>query len=206
MKCKLGDAAVQVIDGDRGKNYPNKFTDNGHCLFLSAKNVTSTGFSFNDKLFITKERDDLLRKGKLVRNDVILTTRGTVGNVAFYDDDVPYNHIRINSGMVILRADTKFVNPRFLYYVMKSTDIQNQILQMRTGSAQPQFPISHMVNLEIPNPSLAEQKAIADTLSTLDLRIATNKVVNHHLSWSMSETDSSPDIKRGKRVSRNSAS
>ena len=49
MRYRLGDVAAKIIDGDRGKNYPNEFTENGYCLFLSAKNVTSTGFSFKDK-------------------------------------------------------------------------------------------------------------------------------------------------------------
>jgi type I restriction enzyme S subunit len=202
MKCKLGDADVQIIDGDRGKNYPNEFTDNGYCLFLSTKNVTSTGFSFDDKQFITKERDELLRKGKLMRNDVVLTTRGTVGNVALYDNSIPFSHIRINSGMVILRSNPQSVHPVYLYYVMKSEIIKRQIIQMQTGSAQPQFPISHMVNLEIPMPSLAEQLAIVAVLSCLDNKITNNKKINHHLAPTISETDSSPVIRRGKRELR----
>ena len=40
-------------------------------------------------MFITKEKDEKLRKGKLKRNDLILTTRGSVGNIAFYDDTAP---------------------------------------------------------------------------------------------------------------------
>lgn len=181
MMCKLGDMAIQIIDGDRGKNYPNEFTENGHCLFLSAKNVTSNGFYFDNMQFITKERDELLRKGKLIRNDVVLTTRGTVGNVAFYDKLVPYDNIRINSGMVILRTDPKLIEPHFLYYAMKSPSIKNQILQMQTGSAQPQLPISHMVNLFIPKLPLATQQQISSTLSTFDAKIANNKKINHNL-------------------------
>ena len=180
-RVRLGDTRVQIIDGDRGKNYPKQFTENGHCLFLSTKNVTSTGFCFKTKQFITQEQDELLRKGKLDRNDIILTTRGTVGNVAFYNDKVPYVRMRINSGMVILRADREFINPYYLYYVMKSAQTQNQILHMRTGSAQPQFPISHMINLEIPTPPLEIQRAIAVTLSALDEKIANNAKINHHL-------------------------
>ncbi|MDR2904767.1 MAG: restriction endonuclease subunit S [Helicobacteraceae bacterium] len=181
MRCKLGDADIQIIDGDRGKNYPNEFTDNGYCLFLSAKNVTSTGFSFDERQFITKERDELLRKGKIIKNDVVLTTRGTVGNVAFCNEDIPFKNARINSGMVILRSNKDVLAPKFLYYVMRSSDIQNQISQMRTGSAQPQLPISHMINLEIPIPPLSKQHTIADTLSALDDKIAINTAVNHHL-------------------------
>ena len=79
----LGDAPFKIIDGDRGKNYPKKehFFERGYCLFLNTKNVTSTGFAFGELNFIDKSRDELLRKGKLERNDLVLTTRGTVGNM-----------------------------------------------------------------------------------------------------------------------------
>jgi len=45
---KLKDIS-EIIDGDRGKNYPSgdDFKNNGHTLFLSATNVTKQGFVFN---------------------------------------------------------------------------------------------------------------------------------------------------------------
>ncbi|HCJ66194.1 MAG TPA: restriction endonuclease subunit S, partial [Elusimicrobia bacterium] len=51
-------------------------------LFLNTKNVPGDKFNFDDCDFVSKERDNLLRKGKLSREDIVLTTRGTVGNVA----------------------------------------------------------------------------------------------------------------------------
>lgn len=83
----LEEAEIRLIDGDRGKNYPKQtdFSASGHCLFLSAKNVTSSGFQFSDPVFIGKERHNLLRAGTLERGDIVMTTRGTIGNVAYYD-------------------------------------------------------------------------------------------------------------------------
>ncbi|MCE2485561.1 MAG: hypothetical protein J4F42_08620 [Desulfurellaceae bacterium] len=50
------DAPFEIIDGDRGKNYPkqNEFSDDGHCLFLSATNVTRDGFEFSECQFISE--------------------------------------------------------------------------------------------------------------------------------------------------------
>ena len=85
---------AEIIDGDRGKNYPKaeEFSDEGYCLFLSAKNVTKDGFLFEQMQFISEEKDNLLRKGKLCRGDIVITTRGTIGNIAFYDDDIRDQH------------------------------------------------------------------------------------------------------------------
>jgi len=36
--------------------------------------------------FISKEKDQALRKGKLQRGDVVLTTRGTIGNTGLSEE------------------------------------------------------------------------------------------------------------------------
>lgn len=129
----------EIIDGDRGKNYPkpNELYEEEYCLFLNTGNVTKNGFCFGKTVFITKEKDDILRNGKLRREDIVLTTRGTVGNLAYYDENIKYDNIRINSGMVILRR-TKEINPIFFIYSFKET---NDYIKSISGSAQPQLPI-----------------------------------------------------------------
>src|SRR5437867_3804491 len=110
VEKKLGDESLlEIIDGDRGVNYPNgpDFQDEGYCLFMNTKNVRPDGFVFDSTMFITKKKDGQLRKGKLKRDDVVLTTRGTIGNVGIYDEDVPFDNVRINSGMLIFRANQR---------------------------------------------------------------------------------------------------
>jgi len=170
-ECKLGDAPLEIIDGDRGKNYPtqNEFKDSGYCLFLSTKNVRSEGFEFSECQFISEEKDRLLRNGRLQRNDVVLTTRGTVGNIGYYDKTVKYEKIRINSGMVIIRPDQKYLLPDFNYYLFRK--LQKDFHIYTSGSAQPQLPIKDLVEIPILLPPLPEQKAIAAVLSSLDDKI-----------------------------------
>ncbi|VEH67354.1 Uncharacterised protein [Rodentibacter pneumotropicus] len=125
-------ADVQFIDGDRGVNYPSKadFTKSGYCLFLNTGNVTSDGFDFSNLDFISKERDELLRKGKVDVYDIVLTTRGTVGNAAYVSDNIPYKHIRINSGMVIVRADQNKIDPYFCIHFSVLRYLKNNVLVM----------------------------------------------------------------------------
>jgi len=180
---KLGDGPLEIIDGDRGVNYPKQqdFVTTGHCLFLNAGNVTINGFNFSDCAFISAEKDSVLRKGKLKRNDIVLTTRGTVGNVAYFDESVPYDHIRINSGMVIFRVQPKELWPRFLYLFLRSFIFRSQVESLRTGSAQPQLPIRDINQINIPVPPLKEQQAIACILGALDDKIELNRRMNRTL-------------------------
>lgn len=146
---------VEIIDGDRGANYPSieEMTNNGYCLFLNAGNVTKIGFDFSDSKFITKDKDESLRKGKLKRNDVVLTTRGTVGNVAFYSDAILINNIRINSGMVILRAKDIAESTIFIYSILRNSEMKIAIDTYLSGSAQPQLPIKDLIKIPILKPS-----------------------------------------------------
>ena len=153
----------QIIDGDRGKNYPkaDDFFDKGDCLFLNAKNVTKAGFNFDECMFITKDKDNVLRKGKLQRGDIILTTRGTIGNLAFYTDDVPYSDIRINSGMVILRMNREYINP--IYFIEQfKMQLENIKRKIASGTAQPQLPISTMNKIKVIIPDIRLQANFAN--------------------------------------------
>lgn len=174
--------SIEIIDGDRGKNYPknNELTNSGYCLFLSAANVTKNGLQFSNNSFITKEKDALLRKGKLMPKDIVLTTRGTVGNVGFYSDDVPYPNMRINSGMVIIRPGEDF-DTMFLYQYLRSCYFRAQITQFQSGSAQPQLPISTLQKMMVIKPNIDAQRRIASILSSLDRKIELNNKINADL-------------------------
>ena len=167
----------EIIDGDRGKNYPgdNDFSDVGYCLFLNAGNVTKTGWSFETNAFITKEKDEQLRKGRVKRGDTVLTTRGTVGNAAYYDERVPYDHLRINSGMVILSAkDNTVVDNEYIYYLVTSPIAKKTIELFCSGSAQPQLPIKDFVKIKFNLPAIDKQKRIVSILSAYDNLIEVN--------------------------------
>ena len=173
LRTTLADAPIMIMDGDRGTNYPSQddFSQAGHCLFLNTGNVTTEGFNFSSCAFITAEKDSVLRKGKLVRDDVVLTTRGTVGNVAYFRASVPFEHLRINSGMVILRSDQSQLSSHFLYLFLRSALFMEQVKSLQSGSAQPQLPIRDMKRIEIPIPPVHVQSGICAVLGAFDDRI-----------------------------------
>lgn len=179
---QLESTGIDVIDGDRGKNYPhqNELLSTGFCLFLSAKNVTKSGFSFSETQFISQRKDALLNNGRLCRGDIVITTRGTVGNVALYSPQVPYENIRINSGMLIIRCANNISN-QYLYQVLRSEWFQKQIMAVQSGSAQPQLPKSHFLKMNIPLPPLPIQEKIASILQLIDDKITTNNLINDNL-------------------------
>jgi type I restriction enzyme M protein len=171
------EAPFQIIDGDRGKNYPSKgdFTPSGHCLFLNTKNVRSDGFKFDELEFINETKDNALRKGKLERGDVLLTTRGTIGNTGFYDATVEFDHIRINSGMLIFRPDATQLSSSYLFLFFQSENFKVQREAIVSGAAQPQLPIRNLKEAKIPLPPLATQQAIVAEIEAEQALVAANR-------------------------------
>ncbi|MDU1193984.1 MAG: restriction endonuclease subunit S [Enterobacteriaceae bacterium] len=179
----LENLSIKLIDGDRGKNYPKQsdFFDRSDCLFLSAKNVTKNGFEFTDCSFISMEKDHQLRAGKLERNDIVLTTRGTIGNLALYDESVSISNVRINSGMIILRPNTTMWNPRFLYFLLNSDLVIQQILVLTSGSAVPQLPARDLKKFVLPVVPLSKQNRIVEIIGAIVDKVQINRVINQTL-------------------------
>ena len=161
-----------LIDGDRGPNYPKShdYMEKGFCLFLSTKNVRKNGFLFDETQFITQEKHETLRQGLMKRGDIVITTRGTLGNIAVYDDSVPYDCVRINSGMLILRPKCSDVIPEFVMIFLQSPVFDNELQAKRSGSAQPQIPSGILKSFNLPLFNIEEQHRIVakvDELMTL---------------------------------------
>ena len=164
----------QIIDGDRGKSYPGEsdFSSFGHTLFLDTRNVKKTGLDFSTTKFISEEKDKELRNGKLISGDFVLTSRGTLGNVAYYDENIQkrYSSVRINSAMLILRpllGDK--IDPEYILAVLRGNLISNFMKVNQVGSAQPHITKKEFSKIKVLVPSnIQEQQAIGSYFSNLD--------------------------------------
>ena len=177
---KLGDI-VDVLDGDRGKNYPsvNEFYENEHTLFLNASNVTKNGFSFQNNQFISEQKSNSLGNGKVQVDDIVLTSRGSLGHIAWYNNAVHKNipNARINSGMLLLRSTSK-TTPSYIMQYLKSPLGKKQIDFLSFGSAQPQLTKKDVVDYRIKIPSNIEQETIGRFFSSFD-----NAIVLHQFKF-----------------------
>ncbi|EKM24794.1 restriction endonuclease subunit S [Vibrio sp. HENC-03] len=164
VEKKIDDVA-ELINGDRGKNYPSQDQqlDDGYCLFLNTPNVKHGRFNFSNTKFITKEQHESLRNGTLNRNDIVLTIRGTLGNCAVYTDDVDFKTVRINSAMMIVRPSIA-IHPWYLTRILSSSAFLEWSQKNHRGSAQPHLRATDIKEYPIFFPAIAEQKRIVEKL------------------------------------------
>ena len=140
-------------------------------------------------------------KYQLTPNDIVFARTGaSTGRNYFYDgSDGEF----VYAGFLIrFRIDPEKVNPLYIKYYCQSKEYYDWVASFNTGSTRGNINAQTLANMPIPLLSREHQNLIIDTLSPIDKKIANNKQINHHLACSMSATDSSPDIRRGRRVSR----
>ncbi|MES2206781.1 MAG: restriction endonuclease subunit S [Pseudomonadota bacterium] len=171
---ELGATNTTFIDGDRSKRYPKReeFSDSG-VLFLNSECISDGTINKQLANHITKEKFLAIKKGRIKKGDILLTTRGNgVGNTAYVniDDDG-----LINAQMLILRADNEEIVSKFLFYYLSSNTLRTYIWNFSSGSAQPQIPIRDLKKIPVIIPKPYIQKKIAVILSTYDDLIENNK-------------------------------
>ncbi len=149
----------EIINGDRGKNYPAKSTLKKVGIpFISALNLDGKSVINDENLFcMDDEQYGNLGSGKLQRGDIIICIRGSLGKHGKY----PFDKGAIASSLVISRV--YFAADIIGDYEMLWLDslmFQKQIRKYDGGTAQPNLAANNLEKFLFPLPPLAEQKRI----------------------------------------------
>ena len=155
-----------MINGDRGKNYPNRdeYVENG-IPWINTGHIEPNGtLSSTTMNFITREKFETLRSGNIQKGDLVYCLRGaTFGKTAFVE---PYSEGSIASSLMIIRLSS-LVNNKFVYNYLKSDFAKTQLMRFNNGSAQPNLAANDVNRYYFPMPPLHEQQQIVDKLEEL---------------------------------------
>lgn len=171
-------SAFQLINGDRGKNYPSKdkLSEKGAIPFISAINMSDCTIKKDGLLFVSQTQYDALGSGKLNKNDFVFCLRGSLGKFCKY----PFEQGAIASSLVILRKIGNIVDDYIKIY-LRSPLIQNQINESNNGTAQPNLGARDIAKYVIPLPPLAEQHRIVARVNELMAKIDELETVEKEL-------------------------
>ena len=165
VETTLGDVC-QFENGDRGKNYPNReeYVESG-MPWINTGHIQPDGtLSQSEMNFISREKYESLRSGKIQPGDLVYCLRGaTLGKTALVD---PFTVGAVASSLVIIRPSDS-LDRRFLYYFLTSPLGQGLIKLYDNGAAQPNLGAKSVAKYKISLPSLAEQAVIVRKLSAL---------------------------------------
>ncbi|WP_438031575.1 restriction endonuclease subunit S [Sorangium sp. So ce204] len=112
-------------------------------------------------------------------NDLVITRSGRVGTAAVFTGfQIP---VLPGAFLVRFRLHRNVADPFFFRYLFNSPMGRNLIGTIATGSVQQNINITSINSLRVPVPPLAEQRAIASILGSLDDKIELNRLMNETL-------------------------
>ena len=160
------DLLSNIVD-NRGKTCPTSASG----IALIATNCIK-----NDNLYPVYENvryvsDETYKnwfRGHPAPGDCIFVTKGTPGCVCLVPPKVDFC---IAQDMVAIRADSKKVDPNFLFAVLRSTDIQGEIENLHVGTLIPHFKKGDFDKLLIPLPKRDLQEYIGEQYFTFSAKI-----------------------------------
>ena len=168
---------LSFIVDNRGKTVPT--APSGHKLIATNCVTNNTLFPVYDKIrYLSEETYQTWFRAHPIPGDILFVNKGTPGRVCLVPDPVDFC---IAQDMIALRADESKIYPKYLFAVLRSREIQQQIYNTNVGDVIPHFKKQFLDQLLIPIPERSIQESIGDLYYVLSLKAERNKKINDNL-------------------------
>ena len=165
-----------VVD-NRGKTVPT--APSGHKLIATNCVTNNALFPVYEKIrYLSEETYQTWFRAHPIPGDILFVNKGTPGRVCLVPDPVDFC---IAQDMIALRADESKIYPKYLFAVLRSREIQQQIYNTNVGDVIPHFKKQFLDQLLIPIPERSIQESIGDLYYVLSLKAERNKKINDNL-------------------------
>jgi len=130
--------------------------------FLSAKDVRENDVTFDDVLYISKtDAEKFLKRCNPEKGDILIVSRGaTVGRLCIVKTDRKFCLL----GSVILIKVISKMNYAFTACMIKSPQLNKQIINVSGSTAQQAIYLRDIKNVKIPLPPLNQQSQIVEEI------------------------------------------
>lgn len=165
-----------VVD-NRGKTVPT--APSGHKLIATNCVTNNALFPVYERIrYLSEETYQTWFRAHPIPGDILFVNKGTPGRVCLVPDPVDFC---IAQDMIALRADESKIYPKYLFAVLRSREIQQQIYNTNVGDVIPHFKKQFLDQLLIPIPERSIQESIGDLYYVLSLKAERNKKINDNL-------------------------
>jgi type I restriction enzyme, S subunit len=183
---------IETIIDYRGKT-PKKVTQG--IPLITAKIIKHGMIETPNEFISPDDYDQWMRRGIPQAGDVLLTTEAPLGEVAQLDE----RKVALAQRVVALRGEKGLLDNDFLKYLLQSRQVQDQLKSRASGTTVQGVKQSELRKINLTLPPIAEQRAIAKVLRSLDDKIELNRRMNETLeaiaraifkSWFVDVTES----------------
>ena len=168
---------LSFIVDNRGKTVPT--APSGHKLIATNCVTNNTLFPVYEKIrYLSEETYQTWFRAHPIPGDILFVNKRTPGRVCLVPDPVDFC---IAQDMIALRADESKIYRKYLFAVLRSREIQQQIYNTNVGDVIPHFKKQFLNQLLIPIPERSIQESIGDLYYVLSLKAERNKKINDNL-------------------------
>ena len=178
----ISDLIDEIAMGPFGSNIKvDCFVDKGIPV-LNGSNLE--GFELSEKSFryVTEEKADSLKKANAHKGDVVITHRGTLGQIVYIPQTAQRDRYVISQSQFRVKCNKKVLPEYFVYYFHTPIG-QHKLLSNASQVGVPALarPSSTFQKIEIEIPDLETQKKVVKLIGSLQTRIKTNAEKNDNL-------------------------
>lgn len=178
----ISDLIDEIAMGPFGSNIKvDCFVDKGIPV-LNGSNLE--GFELSEKSFryVTEEKADSLKKANAHKGDVVITHRGTLGQIVYIPQTAQRDRYVISQSQFRVKCNKKVLPEYFVYYFHTPIG-QHKLLSNASQVGVPALarPSSTFQKIEIEIPDLETQKKVVKLIGSLQTRIKTNAEINDNL-------------------------
>ena len=180
---KVSELIQEISMGPFGSNIKvDNFVDSGVPV-LNGSNLQ--GYKLNEDSFnyVSEEKADSLGKANAHRGDIVITHRGTLGQIIYIPQDSKFNRYVISQSQFRLKLKSEIVRPDYFVYFFHTRIGQHKILMNASQVGVPALarPTTTFKEVSIPIPPLSVQDRIMAILLCIDDKIELNHKINSNL-------------------------
>ena len=180
---KIADLISEIAMGPFGSNIKvDCFVDEGIPV-LNGSNLNGYVLKEDTFRYVTEEKADLLGRANAYRGDVVITHRGTLGQIVFIPQNSKYERYVISQSQFRVKCNEKIL-PEYLVYYFHTRRGQHKLLSNVSQVGVPALAraSSTFQTIEIEVPNIAVQQKIVDILEVIRDKIDINNKINKNLA------------------------
>lgn len=163
---RLEEVIISLTTGLNPRSFFSLNTTDAKNYYVTIREIHNQEIVFTDNTDMIN--DNALRlcnnRSNLEVGDVLFSGTGTIGETAVIDKP-PVNY-NIKEGIYSIKAEKTKLLPKYLMYILSSSDIKNKYMQKAVGGTVKSVPMVALRNLSIPVPPLPVQEEIVRILDT----------------------------------------
>ncbi len=126
------------------------------------------GFDESDFVYVTSEKAEELRSSTASRGDVLITQRGTLGQIALIPETSDHERYVLSQSQMKLTVNTDAASAEFVYRQMSTAEVTARFIAQAMSSGVPHVNLTVLREFEILAPPHDLQYRFGDTVRGLD--------------------------------------